>query len=713
MDPVDAELPASSAEVVSSIDITEAPEHFCSEVRRAIFYIEDAEDRSSIEEVSESSDASINAPSPLQPEPILRNSSLSPVEITISEVLRAQEMICENQVVSSTESENESGKSSLPVPLPASVNEKEPQTGGDAESSFPTATIGGHRASALSIASIVGLKTDFELQKVDPDFTDSRGEYYNAFEKSLEKLTGDTSVDQLCIEEFLVKSERHWYNQFRAAKLGLRTVINTSSRTTSVFRERSTAPSDRTMAASQVTDQGNTSDTDQWLLGNEYKPPTGLLLFMQYRIGDWPMYSFFLALGQIVAANSYQITLLSGTIGETADKLYITASIYLATSALWWMLFRSVKSVYVLTIPFLLYSLAFLLLGVAPFAHTASARGWIQNAATGIYATASSSGSLYFALNFGDEGGAPVKRWVYRACIIQGTQQIYVCGLWAWGDYMSSQVASGNPNRSIITTSSTTMAAIGIPISVLFLAVASAVYFGLPKYYRQAPGQVPSFYAAIFRRKVVLWFFVVVLIQNYFLSASTGRNWRYLWSSSYASTWQIICLVIVFFIVVWIILLLAFGYLSKDHSWILPLFAVGLGAPRWAQILFSCSGIGVYLPWAGSPLLSALFSRSLWLWLGTLDAVQGVGFGMILLQTLTRLHIAYTLIAAQILGSIATIAARATAPNRIGPGDSFPDFSTGVFSGLGKVWFWVGLVGQIVVCVGFFKFFRKEQLSKP
>jgi alpha-1,3-glucan synthase len=278
---------------------------------------------------------------------------------------------------------------------------------------------------------------------------------------------------------------------------------------------------------------------------------------------------------------------------------------------------------------------------------------------------------------------------------------------------MSSQVASGNPNRSIITTSSTTMAAIAIPISALFLAVASAVYFGLPKYYRQDPGQVPSFYAAIFRRKIVLWFFVVVLIQNYFLSASTGRNWRYLWSSRYASAWQIICLVILFFIIVWAIILLIFGRLTKEHSWILPLFAVGLGAPRWAQILFSCSGVGVYLPWVGSPLLSALVSRSLWLWLGTLDAIQGVGLGMILLQTLTRLHIAYTLIVAQILGSIATITARATAPNRIGPGDAFPDFSMGFFPGLGKVWFWVGLLGQIVVCVGFFRFFRKEQLSKP
>ena len=86
---------------------------------------------------------------------------------------------------------------------------------------------------------------------------------------------------------------------------------------------------------------------------------------------------------------------------------------------------------------------------------------------------------------------------------------------------------------------------------------------------------------------------------------------------------------------------------------------------------------------------------------------------MILLQTLTRIHIAFTLIAAQVLGSVATILARASSPNKLGPGDIFPDFSRGVGEGLEKGWFWVALVAQVVICVGFFAFFRKEQLSKP
>ena len=90
-----------------------------------------------------------------------------------------------------------------------------------------------------------------------------------------------------------------------------------------------------------------------------------------------------------------------------------------------------------------------------------------------------------------------------------------------------------------------------------------------------------------------------------------------------------------------------------------------------------------------------------------------LGFGMILLHTLTRFHIAFTLLAAQVLGSIATILARATAPDKIGPGDVFPDFSAGIGVGLSKGWFWVCLLFQLSICVLCFMFFRKEQLQKP
>jgi len=199
---------------------------------------------------------------------------------------------------------------------------------------------------------------------------------------------------------------------------------------------------------------------------------------------------------------------------------------------------------------------------------------------------------------------------------------------------------------------------------------------------------------------------VTVLIQNFFLSAPYGRDWKYLWSSQHAPAWAIALLVIAFFIGVWAGFLFLFGALSKYHSWILPMFAVGLGAPRWCQMLWATSGMGLWVPWAGSPLAGAMVGRTLWLWLGVLDTIQGVGFGMILLQTLTRFHIVFTLVCAQVLGSVATIVARACAPDKEGPGSVFPNLALSS-GGLRNAWFWVALVCQLSICVGFFKFFRK------
>lgn len=154
------------------------------------------------------------------------------------------------------------------------------------------------------------------------------------------------------------------------------------------------------------------------------------------------------------------------------------------------------------------------------------------------------------------------------------------------------------------------------------------------------------------------------------------------------------------------------GALTRQHSWILPIFAIGLGVPRWCQMLWGISSIGLYVPWGGD-IIGTLLGRSLWLWLGVLDSIQGVGFGMILLQTLTRVHISCVLVAAQVIGSLATIAGRATSPTNLGPGDVFPNFAWGIGETLSKVDFWLALACQGLICVGFFAFFRKEQLSKP
>lgn len=105
----------------------------------------------------------------------------------------------------------------------------------------------------------------------------------------------------------------------------------------------------------------------------------------------------------------------------------------------------------------------------------------------------------------------------------------------------------------------------------------------------------------------------------------------------------------------------------------------------------------------------------LWLWLGVLDALQGVGLGMILLQTLSRLHVCATLAGAQLLGSCIVMLARGTAPDKVGPGNVFPNPaiwnpSTGENNPFIHWEFWFALVCQIVIVIGYFFFFRKEQL---
>ena len=141
--------------------------------------------------------------------------------------------------------------------------------------------------SVLSLPSVVGDKADYKLQNVSPFFTDPNKEYMNMFETKLDKLDGKTSEDQLCIEEYLVKSEKAWYSKMRAAEMG-------KSRGSSIFRmKRLPTPTGSIFEERRLSsDRG--SITDEFLLGDDYAPPTGLKKILRLRIGDWPLYSILL-----------------------------------------------------------------------------------------------------------------------------------------------------------------------------------------------------------------------------------------------------------------------------------------------------------------------------------------------------------------------------------------------------------------------------------
>lgn len=590
------------------------------------------------------------------------------------------------------------------------------------------------RASMLSVDEVVGERHDYKLQQTDPFFTDSRGEFYTEFEKKLGTLDASNSISDLCIEDYLIKSEKEWFTEFRDVRLGRgrardssasRPGSRASSRNASRNRSRSQLrlslgherrPSRLMNATPMGSDAGTPSDEDdyerQFELPQDYKPPNGLQKYLQYQLGDWPIYAILLSVSQVIATNSYQITLLTGTVGQTATKLYVVASIYLGSTIVWYTLSRTLSLVYSTAIPFYFYGIAFIILGFSPFATDENVQGWVQNVATGFYAFAASSGGISFAFNFGTDGGSTVSTWIMRLAIIQGVSQIYTVALWAWGSSISDAVADGETGAYSLANSPW-MLAVCLPAALILWAIGTVLYLGLPEFYRETPGPVPQLWKTLLKRKTIAWYLLAVIIQNYFLSSLYGRNWFFLFSSAVLPTWSVILLALFFFIILWCAILFVLAKLSQSHPWLFPMFAVGLGAPRWAQMFWGCSRIGLWLPWAGGAVASAVASRLVWLWLGLLDSVQGAGIGMILMLTLTRVHVAAAVIAAQVLGSLATIAGRATAPDNLGPGPVFPDLSQGAGHVLGSAWFWVVLLLNLGICVGYFKFFRKEQVSKP
>ena len=135
-------------------------------------------------------------------------------------------------------------------------------------------------------------KKDYKLQNVDPFFDDPTGLYYKAFERRLDDLNGKTSEGSLCIEEYLVKSEKDWFNRFRGAKMG-----RTSLPASPMFRTRENSPAPS--ISNGRTGSNSTSTTsegvEQFLLQEDYKPPTGLKKILLRKIGDWPVYTFLLA----------------------------------------------------------------------------------------------------------------------------------------------------------------------------------------------------------------------------------------------------------------------------------------------------------------------------------------------------------------------------------------------------------------------------------
>ena len=148
-------------------------------------------------------------------------------------------------------------------------------------------------AAFLSLGTVLQGKKDYKLQSVEPFFTDPTGLYYKAFEKKLAKLNAKSSEGSLCVEEYLTASEKDWFNRFRDVKMGKSPESTPAS---SVFR----LPLTRQNSTGSVATIDETRDAEynrgeQYLLQEDYQPPTGIKKVLLRRIGQWPLYSFLLA----------------------------------------------------------------------------------------------------------------------------------------------------------------------------------------------------------------------------------------------------------------------------------------------------------------------------------------------------------------------------------------------------------------------------------
>lgn len=175
----------------------------------------------------------------------------------------------------------------------------------------------------------------------------------------------------------------------------------------------------------------------------------------------------------MLAATSFQITLLGGQSSQTNLQLYVLGGVFLASSIVWYFLFRMKPSVYVLSAPWVFFAIAFFLIGLPSVVHKlSSAHVALSSAATWAYAIASAAAFCFFGLNFGEEAGAATEVWMLRACIVQGSQQVWVAALWYWG-YNLDTVAADNISPWWIVL-------IVWPLAVMSLLFAYLMLYGLP-----------------------------------------------------------------------------------------------------------------------------------------------------------------------------------------------------------------------------------------
>ena len=139
----------------------------------------------------------------------------------------------------------------------------------------------------LSTSDVIGERPDNVLQNVTPFFSDPEKEYETNFKQKLKELNGKNSESQLCIEQYLLKSEKSWFGKLRAAEL------NNSS--------ENGPPGQNSQPVGQTArDRARDGQPGS---RNKRKPLVGLKRILRMKIGDWPVYSFLLAFVRNIEAH--------------------------------------------------------------------------------------------------------------------------------------------------------------------------------------------------------------------------------------------------------------------------------------------------------------------------------------------------------------------------------------------------------------------------
>ena len=156
--------------------------------------------------------------------------------------------------------------------------------------------------------------------------------------------------------------------------------------------------------------------------GGDFVIMNRVQIAMARQVFGWPLYTIIIALGQaslfymskngqhtdvhlqMLAANSYQITLLTGQNYQNNLQLYVLGTIFLTSSFAWCALFWWKPSVYVLSAPWLFFGTAFFFIAIPSLSPSlASSHTIISDLATWCYAISSSAAFVFFGLNFGEE----------------------------------------------------------------------------------------------------------------------------------------------------------------------------------------------------------------------------------------------------------------------------------------------------------------------